>query len=424
MAQIILKLTNEQNEILDRIEKLEGVVFLTGKAGTGKSTMLNIFKKSSNYNAVCLAPTGVASILIGGQTIHSFFKFPAGWITSNHYKPIPKKLVSKIDIIIIDEISMVRADIIDHMDQVLRISTKKDIPFGGIPMLWIGDLFQLPPVVSSVEEKEYFKTHYTSPFFFSSKIFKKINNFEIIELKNIWRQNEKLYLKFLDQIRFNTIDQEELDDYNEIILRNQIPDNLPIITLTGTNAAAQNINLAKLSQIQYPSKMFHADITGTMNGNNFPTDKELVLKIGAQVMTVKNDPDKRYFNGSLGMVTRILENSVFVKLENEEDEVEITKTEWDIVKYKLYENQITTEVVGTFSQLPLKTAWAITIHKSQGKTFDRALIDLGSGAFESGQVYVALSRCRSLDGVYLSKKLKMSDILTDERIIDFFRTWQ
>ncbi len=423
VSEQVLVLSKEQHQILDRMEKFEGVLFLTGKAGTGKSTLLNLFKKTSDQKIITLAPTGVAAVLVGGQTIHSFFRFPPGWISTKDYKPLSKKMVEKIKLIIIDEISMVRADVLDHMDAVLRMSAKNALPFGGIPMLWIGDLYQLPPVVSSPEEKEYFQQFYQSPFFFSAKVMKNIPNFEIIELNQIFRQNELKFIRLLNKIRLNEIDEEDLMELNQrTIDMGQIVEQ-PIITLTSTNAAASAINLKALSEIDQVPKIYSASLTGTVQASHHPVDEYLSLKIGAQVMTIKNDPQKNYHNGSLGVVTELGEKSIKIRLEGQDEEIEIAPTTWDVVRYKLKDEGILAEVVGSFSQLPVKLAWAMTIHKSQGKTFDRIMVDLGRGAFENGQAYVALSRCKSLEGVYLKGNLNWRDIRTDERVTDFLRAW-
>lgn len=414
----------EQHYALDRIQKLEGVVFLTGKAGTGKSTLLNLIKRTFRINMIVLAPTGVASVLVGGQTIHSFFKFPPGWISQKDYKPLSKSMAEKIDLIVIDEISMVRADILDHMDQLLKLSKKKDKPFGGIPMLWVGDLYQLPPVVSSPEEKAYFEHHYTSPYFFSANVMKELDSFELIELEQVFRQNELHFIRLLNRIRLNECDEEDLDEINQRAQADPTEDGLPAITLTSTNVQANQINLKELNKLDTSPKTYSAIMEGSINPSQFPAEQHLILKVGAQIMTLRNDPAKNFINGSIGILEELMPQSIRVKFPSQESSVEIPMATWEIVRY-IYEDQtIKVNPVGSFTQLPVKLAWAVTIHKSQGKTFDKAIIDLGRGAFENGQTYVALSRCRTLDGVYLTQKLQWKDVRTDERVADFIRQWR
>lgn len=420
----VYQLHAEQHYALDRIQKLEGVVFLTGKAGTGKSTLLNLIKRTFRINMIVLAPTGVASVLLGGQTIHSFFKFPPGWISQKDYKPLSKSMAEKIDLIVIDEISMVRADILDHMDQLLKLSKKKDKPFGGIPMLWVGDLYQLPPVVSSPEEKAYFEHHYTSPYFFSANVMKELDSFELIELEQVFRQNELHFIRLLNRIRLNECDEEDLDEINQRAQADPTEDGLPAITLTSTNVQANQINLKELNKLDTSPKTYSAIMEGSINPSQFPAEQHLILKVGAQIMTLRNDPAKNFINGSIGILEELMPQSIRVKFPSQESSVEIPMATWEIVRY-IYEDQtIKVNPVGSFTQLPVKLAWAVTIHKSQGKTFDKAIIDLGRGAFENGQTYVALSRCRTLDGVYLTQKLQWKDVRTDERVADFIRQWR
>ena len=373
---------------------------------------------------IVLAPTGVASVLVGGQTIHSFFKFPPGWISQKDYKPLSKSMAEKIDLIVIDEISMVRADILDHMDQLLKLSKKKDKPFGGIPMLWVGDLYQLPPVVSSPEEKAYFEHHYTSPYFFSANVMKELDSFELIELEQVFRQNELHFIRLLNRIRLNECDEEDLDEINQRAQADPTEDGLPAITLTSTNVQANQINLKELNKLDTSPKTYSAIMEGSINPSQFPAEQHLILKVGAQIMTLRNDPAKNFINGSIGILEELMPQSIRVKFPSQESSVEIPMATWEIVRY-IYEDQtIKVNPVGSFTQLPVKLAWAVTIHKSQGKTFDKAIIDLGRGAFENGQTYVALSRCRTLDGVYLTQKLQWKDVRTDERVADFIRQWR
>ncbi len=421
--KLVFSLNPEQHDVLDQIHTHAGVLFLTGKAGTGKSTLLNIYKRLHQNNLIILAPTGVAAINVRGQTIHSFFRFPPGWIQAKDYKLISSSMVKKIDRIIIDEISMVRADMLDHIDQILRLSTHKNIPFGGIPMLWIGDLYQLPPIVSSPEERSYFKTEYESPYFFSAHVMKELKSFQLVELSHIFRQQDKRFIKLLNEIRLNDADHETLDEINERCVPIPSDQSNVIITLTSTNAAAQQINLKKLEEIDHPSKIYTAKIEGLIKPSQYPLDQHLLLKQGAQIMTMRNDPGKNFVNGSLGIIEELKENSILVHIENQDKLIDIQPVIWEIIRYTMEGSEIKTEVIGSFTQLPVKLAWAVTIHKSQGKTFEHVIIDLGKGAFENGQVYVALSRCKTLDGIYLTQKLSWKDIRTDERVTEFLQQW-
>lgn len=421
-------LDTEHHYALDQIDVLKGCLFLTGRAGTGKSTLIQLFRKLSDKRIIFLAPTGVAAVNIKGQTIHSFFKFPPGWINSSDYRLIPKKQIEKIDLIFIDEISMVRADLLDHIDGLLRQSLRNDQTFGGKAMLWTGDLFQLPPVLSSNDEKEYFSKIYESPYFFSSKAFKKLEQFEMIELEQVFRQKDKSFLKLLDKIRMNEIDEFDLEQINQQYQPFDITEEEQfILTLTSTNQAANIINAGRLNRIQSAEKVYKAIITGTINSSHYPSDEFLVLKEGAQIMMLKNDPFKRFVNGSLGIVTKLNEESVEIQLDHSSKPIEVERFNWEIIRYKISEGkdaELKTEVIGSFTQFPLRLAWAITIHKSQGKTFDKINIDMGKGAFEHGQAYVALSRCKSLEGIRLRQALKWKDIQTDEKVIDFLNRYR
>lgn len=423
-----LILKTEHHYALDQMNVLKGCLFITGKAGTGKSTLIQLFRKLTEKRVIFLAPTGVAAVNIKGQTIHSFFKFPPNWISAKDYKLIPKKHLDKIDLIFIDEISMVRADLLDHMDQLLRVSSGNPLPFGGKPMLWTGDLFQLPPVLSGAEEKEYFSKIYETPYFFSSKAFKSLNHFEMIELKEVFRQKDRSFLNLLHKIRMNEVDEYDLEEINARYQSSIHDDNEHLVlTLTSTNQSSQIINAGRLNQLQTQSKIYKAILTGQISNSQFPADELLVLKEGAQIIILRNDPAKRFVNGSLGIITKLNEKSIEIKLEGATQSIEVERFNWEIIKYKLTDGkdaEIKTEVIGSFSQFPVRLAWAMTIHKSQGKTFDKVIIDLGRGAFEHGQAYVALSRCKSLEGINLAQRLQWKDIRTDDRVIDFIRQFQ
>ena len=420
-------LDKEFKEVLDQLENTKEHYFVTGRAGSGKSTLLALFSKTTKKRAVIVAPTGIAALNVGGQTIHSFFGFPPKML---HPKDITKRrnhyLYKNLDVLIIDEISMVRADMIDNIDLFLRVNRDADIPFGGVQLICFGDLFQLPPVVSTGFEKHYFKTTYTSPYFFSSKIIEHTIDLKMIELQKVYRQTEKFFVKLLDRIRIRTFDEDDVLMLNEQVGQEQEVDDL-YITLCTINATANAVNQKKLNEIPSYSHFFQATVTGNFKASVYPTAEVLELKEGAQVMFVKNDPNKRFVNGSLGKIMKIGDGviNVLIKHENQESIIKVEKMDWEIIRYQIDEKNISrfkTETVGTFTQYPLKLAWAITIHKSQGKTFDQIKIDLGRGAFEYGQTYVALSRCRTLNGIALEKPIKPTDILVDPRIVDFYDT--
>lgn len=419
-------LNEEFRNVLDCLENSNLSVFVTGRAGTGKSTLLNLFRNTTRKNVVFLAPTGVAALNVHGQTIHSFFSIPPYLIESNQITKIRNRnIINKVDTIVIDEISMVRADIIDHIDFVLKKVKKNKQLFGGIQMVFFGDLFQLPPIVSSPFEKNYFKEQYESPYFFSAKCLEgTFQTFEKIELSQIFRQSDQYFIDILDKIRTNNINERDLDELNNVLTQNK-PDSQGKVILTSINANANAINIKRLRDINEKNIVYTGKLTGDFNRNNCPTDEFLALKPGAQVMFLRNDTAKKYVNGSIGIVKQLNKDTVIVELEKTNDEIEVGYVVWEMMKYSFdkEKNSINSEIVGTFSQLPLKLSWAITIHKSQGKTFENIHVDLGTGAFETGQCYVALSRCKTLEGISLQSKLRISDIMDDEQITAFYNRY-
>ena len=422
-----LELNNDFKYALDLLEKTSHSAFITGRAGTGKSTLLQLFRNTTHKKVVVLAPTGVAALNVQGQTIHSFFRFPAQPITQGDIKKLKKRsLYKNMQVLIIDEISMVRADLLDNIDYFLRVNRENPAPFGGVQVIFFGDLFQLPPVVSSAAEKELFSFYYDSPYFFSAKLFEEDYPMEMIELRKTYRQESRYFLRLLDAIRLNQFDQEDLNDLNERHLPGfEIEDYY--ITLSTRNAIVDQINEQRLARLETREFQYQASISGNFNPRLFPAEAILRLKKGAQVMFVKNDPQRRFVNGSIGKITEISDDVIKVLIEEQSDgrqrTIEVERLDWEIQKYKANEeekNKIDTEVVGTFKQYPLRLAWAITIHKSQGKTFDRVIINLGRGAFEHGQTYVALSRCRTIEGVVLKQPLRPRDIMVDERVVEYY----
>jgi ATP-dependent DNA helicase PIF1 len=423
-----LELNEDFRYALDIIEKSGRNVFITGRAGTGKSTLLQLFRNTTRKKAVVLAPTGVAALNVKGQTIHSFFNFPGKPLHRKDIRRVKNhKLYKNIEVLIIDEISMVRADLLDSIDYFLRINRDNIIdPFGGVQVIFFGDLFQLPPIVSSDAEKLLFEDFYDTPYFFSAKVYESEFEMETIELRKAYRQESRNFLRLLEAVRLNQIDYDDLEDLNERYEPDFHSEDF-YITLSPRNAVVDQINQQALRKILDPEISFLATITGSFNPKLFPTESVLQLKNGAQVMFVKNDPKKRFVNGTIGKIIKLDPDNIRVLISDKDGNrhIDVEKLEWEIQKYKLDREdntKIESEVLGTFKQYPIKLAWGITIHKSQGKTFDRVIIDLGRGAFEHGQTYVALSRCRTLEGIVLKQKIRPQDIMVDDRIVEYYET--
>jgi ATP-dependent DNA helicase PIF1 len=430
----MLEITPEFELALQKMESGKAFVFITGRAGTGKSTLLKHFTKNSSKNIPVLAPTGVAALNVEGETIHRFFRFSPGVTLSKAKKdasfcPSPE-IYQKIDAIIIDEISMVRADLFDCMDIFLKKVRKNHQPFGGVRIIGIGDLYQLPPVVTK-NDREAFLKLYTTPYFFSSKSFydlEQMQQTEIIELEKIYRQKDQTFISILNNIRNKTLQSTDLEHLNSRILTSSDPDS---IILTATNEIANNINLERLNALPGDSIEFQGCMRGDFPEREMPTDTLLNLKINARVMCVANDPKHQFVNGSLGWVRGFNEQengppTIMVELDETNKIVEITPHAWNIYRstYNQSSHSLDQEQVGSFEQIPLKLAWAVTIHKSQGKTFNKMTLDLGFGAFAAGQVYVALSRCRSLKGLALKKPLTHKQIILDENIESFIEKFK
>ncbi len=403
-------------------------IFLTGKAGTGKTTFLQQLKKTSPKRMVVVAPTGVAAINAGGVTIHSFFNLPFGPYLPENNSAIKRtfnkekiNLILSLDLLIIDEISMVRADTLDSIDEILRRYKNHNKPFGGVQLLMIGDLHQLSPVIKD-EEWRILQDYYQNIYFFSSIALQKAAPVTI-ELKHIYRQNDQFFIDLLNSVRENKMDKSVLDKLNERYIPDFTPkDDEGYITLTTHNNTAQEINDKKLLTLESKSFFFKAVITGEFDERVYPTPVDLELKINSQVMFVKNDPSKErlFFNGKIGRITGIKEDLIYVKCQKEEEEIAVAQLEWTNIKYTLNnETKLVEETIaGSFVQYPLKLAWAITIHKSQGLTFEKAIIDANM-AFAFGQVYVALSRCKSLEGMVLRSPLGSGSIKKSNVISDF-----
>lgn len=427
--------TNSQLDLAFNFLQHTGThLFLTGKAGTGKTTFLKQLKERSPKRMIVVAPTGVAAINAGGVTIHSFFQLPfgpylpdrepadrtSGKSFSHKFSREKINLIRSMDLLVIDEISMVRADLLDAISDVLRRYKDRTKPFGGVQLLLIGDLQQLAPVAKE-EEWNLLKGYYPSAFFFDSKALKE-SRYLCIELTQVYRQDDDRFVGLLNRIRENCFDAETLEALNRRYIPNFVPDDgAGYITLTTHNYLAQQINNRKLDELPGRSYAFSAEIKEDFPAYSYPTDERLALKLGAQVMFVKNDSsgERRYYNGKIGRVVSIGPDRIVVS-DKEGCEIEVNREVWTNVKYSLDPDtkEITETLAGTFSQYPLKTAWAITIHKSQGLTFEHAVID-ASAAFSHGQVYVALSRCKSLEGLVLSRPLTANALIKDERISEY-----
>jgi len=423
MKTLPIVVSKEFHDVLDLMEYSNQSIFVTGRAGTGKSTLLSLFKNVTKKKYVVLAPTGIAALNVQGQTIHSFFGFPPRIVPSQELKKRKNhKLYKNIEVMIIDEISMVRVDMMDAIDLFLRNNREIDEPFGGLQVIFFGDLFQLPPVVSSIEEKMFLESLYASFYFFDSNVLKTFD-YQLIELNKVYRQDERHFIRLLDAIRLNRMDEDDLQDINEVYHPNFEPEDF-YITLSPRNSLVDQLNQISLSKLDGELYTFNASIFGQFNPSHYPTDVRIQLKIGAQVMMIKNDPEKKYVNGTLGIIKAIKEEVITVEVEmfGAKNEIDVAKSVWESVQYKIDEEnpkKITADIIGSFTQFPIKLAWAITIHKSQGKTFEKVIIDLGKGSFEHGQTYVALSRCKTLNGIVLKQPIRPADIIVDEVIVSY-----
>ncbi len=428
--------TNPELELAEGyVERTGEHVFLTGKAGTGKTTFLKKLQDSSSKRMITTAPTGVAALNAGGVTLHSFFQLPLGPFVpgSEAYErdqerrfgisKEKKNIIQSLDLLVIDEISMVRADLLDAVDAALRRHRRSSQPFGGVQLLMIGDLHQLSPVAKS-DEWELLQEYYPTVYFFSSHALAR-TRFITIELEHIYRQSDDSFIRILNQVRDNRLDPETAQKLNTRYCPDFVPDTEQgYITLTSHNKKALNINQHRLEELKGEEYSFPAEVSGDFPEHIYPTSFSLVLKKGAQVMFVRNDPSpaKRYFNGKIGRITSISQEEIQVLCPGDSDPVKVEPLTWENIKYSLNPDnkEIQEEVAGSFTQYPLKLAWAITIHKSQGLTFDRAIVDV-QNAFTHGQVYVALSRCKSLEGMVLCSPLAPRGMGADEAILRFDR---
>lgn len=404
------------------IETTREHIFVTGRAGTGKSTLLNHISWNTSKQIVICAPTGVAALNVGGQTIHSLFRLPIGVIADHEIEQSREliKLLNTIETLVIDEVSMVNADLLDAIDRSLRQARHKPFEsFGGVQIVLFGDPYQLAPVPGDADERAYFADQYRSMWFFDAKVWEAAD-LTIYELTTIHRQHEEEFKFMLNAVRHGSVTAEIAARLNDTGARPAPTDGA--ITLATTNATVNRINATELARLPGRVLTAKAEVTGEFGGRAYPADESLELKVGAQVMFLRNDTGgdggQRWVNGSVGTVTKIA-STVFVELDGIEYEVEPVVWEKYKYSYSAVTRELKKDIVAEFTQFPLRLAWAVTIHKSQGKTYDRALVDLGQRSFAPGQTYVALSRISSLDGLYLSRPLRPSDIIVDENVQRF-----
>ncbi len=426
-----IEINERFRQALDILENTEKSIFITGRAGTGKSTLLTYFRTITKKKVAVLAPTGVAALNVKGQTIHSFFRFKPG-ITPERVKKLRsgnnQSIYRKLDAIIIDEVSMVRADLLDCVDRFLRLNgPKPDEPFGGIQLAFIGDLYQLPPVVTN-SEKEIFQSLYQTPYFYGAKVFDSFD-MEMVELEKIYRQHDKEFILLLNGIRNNSITDEDLEFLNQRCQPEfePSPDEF-YVYLTTTNKLAEDINSKRLAELKDRLCTFTGSIEGEFGQEYLSTKINLEVRVGAQIMMLNNDMEGRWVNGSIGKITAITQNvkgdDIIVAELADSEEVEILPFTWEISRFFAEGGGLQSEVIGTFKQFPLMLAWAVTIHKGQGKTFDRVIIDIGRGTFAHGQMYVALSRCTTLGGIVLKKPTLKKHIWTNYHVMNFLTKYQ
>jgi ATP-dependent DNA helicase PIF1 len=406
----------------DYLREGAGHLFVTGRAGTGKSTLLRCLRDLVADEMVVVAPTGLAAVNVGGQTIHSFFGFPPRLIRQDDIRRSRNgRVMRRLKFLVIDEVSMVRSDIMWAIDQSLRVNRGRPRePFGGVRLAMFGDLHQLPPVIDEAEVAAHLETEHGGPFFFSLATLREGVGTALIELTHVFRQKDESLIRVLNRVRDGEADEDDLAILNERVhpIRT-LAEGEPYVILTPTNAAARRINMAYLAALPNTAHEFQAAVTGDFNESAQPTDTSLVLKTGAKVMLLRNDSDRRWVNGTIARVARIEEDRVWVDIAGIEYEIE--RVAWESRRYAFDKTQekIVETIAGTFRQFPLRLAWALTIHKSQGLTLDKVYIDLGRGTFAHGQAYVALSRCRTMEGLAFARPLRPSDILFDRAAMGY-----
>jgi ATP-dependent exoDNAse (exonuclease V) alpha subunit len=412
-----IDLSPEQMSIFEQIETSNSHFYITGKAGTGKSMLLQYLRYNTSKKVVVVAPTGIAALNIGAQTIHSLFGIAPGLIQpeSSVINRRAADLLRHIDMVIVDEVSMVRADLMDAMDHILQLARRSREPFGGVKMIMFGDLFQLPPVVERALYP-YFNETYGGYYFFDAFVWQS-TPLAVLELHHIFRQKDEYFKTILNGIRSGEPTEEMIEALNERANRTIPTDNL--LTLATVNSRVNQINASRMSWLTSPAYTYSASVSGALEPSAFPTEAVLELKQGAQVMMLRNDKDRRWVNGSIGHISNLSREGIEVEISG--NIYEIKKEKWSKIRYSYSEgsDSIKEEAMSSFTQYPLRLAWAVTIHKAQGLTYDRVAIDLGTGAFAHGQTYVALSRCTSLEGLYLTRPVTPRDVIVDQRIIEF-----
>jgi len=435
-----MKFSKQAQKVIDTVENTNSTIFVTGKAGTGKSTLLDHIRLISRKKIIILAPTGISALNVRGETIHSFFTLKPGFeldeAKSMKINDIKKKKFKNIKTLAIDEISMVRADLLDAVDTLLRRARQNDEPFGGVQMIFFGDLYQLPPVVTRTDREKFF-SEYDSPYFFDANVFGMIaqgnlfsdSGLRVFELAEMYRQKDQKFIDVLNAVRDGMVSDNDIQLLNSRFDPEFVPeDEDNYVHLVTTNAMAATINNKKMAELEADEVSFAATMTGEIAKNLYPNSEEIGLCIGAQVMFIYNDPDRRWVNGTIGTVIDITTNvgedgkmnSCIVRVEKTNGVVvEVEKYTWEISKYVFKKGVFERETIGSFTQVPVKLAWAMTIHKSQGKTFEKVVVDLGRGTFVHGQTYVALSRCTTLEGLVLKKRFYRSSIIMDHRVKNF-----
>ena len=415
----------EYAQAIDYLQSDCPLIFITGKAGTGKSTFIQYLRTTTKKNLAVVAPTGVAAINAHGQTIHSFFHFPPRPLNREDIKRLRNRtLYEKLDLLIVDEVSMVRADLLDAMELFLRINTGSEEPFGGVQIVFIGDLFQLPPVVARDEEARLFGGKYASRYFFSAHCLKNLH-MAFVELNKVYRQESEYFINLLTAIREEESHEAAIAKINELCFGNS-DHSKTAITLTCTNAVAGRINNIRLQLLPTKEHIFEGRIIDRfpVAKGKLPSPYNLHLKVGAQVMFTKNDSQKRWVNGTLGAVKDTSMDSIQLETFPGQKIYSVSRVSWESLKftYDEIEGKVIAEKIGEYIQFPLMLAWAVTIHKAQGKTLDKVLVDLGTGAFDTGQVYVALSRCSSLEDITLKRPIRLSDVKSDPVVKRFYKT--
>jgi ATP-dependent DNA helicase PIF1 len=406
----------------DYLREGKGHLFVTGRAGTGKSTLLKCLRDLLEHKMVVVAPTGLAAVNVGGQTIHSFFGLPPRLVRKDDIRRSRNAgIMRKLKFLVVDEVSMVRSDLMWAIDQSLRVNRGKSRePFGGVRLAMFGDLHQLPPVVNEGEMAAHLETEHGGPFFFDVGALREGYGTGLIELSEVFRQRDQALIDVLNKVRDGEAGEDDLALLNERVhpIRT-LSEGEPYVILVPTNAAAKRINDAYLGSLDGRPETYQAGVTGEFNDSAQPTEATLVLKRGAKVMLLRNDPDRRWVNGTVARVAKVEPDKVWVEVDGEEHEVERVSWENRRYAYDKEAESVVETVAGTFKQFPLKLAWALTIHKSQGLTLDKVYIDLGRGTFAHGQAYVALSRCRTLEGLALARPLRPSDILFDPAVMGY-----